>query len=248
MRRFIVVGQKALASPEFSLDDLPGTSGRLDVLLRCLRAALLVSHGVRSDTVVYLVLLGGPRAPRTIRVDGRSAEYVRPDERSLAVTIEKALARPAGSNGFGSPVRGVAVAEGGVDAVIADLGPFTPYVLDERAEDVRGASLDLRRARSLRGRSPRLRRVDARLAESPRGSGHRRRPDERARGRRHRRHGQRDGPARGSTAVIERPELSERHRRRGHEEAEDAEDGHHPGGHELPHPQEGRDEAAGEGQ
>ena len=41
-RRFVVIGQQASASPDFSLLDLPGTSGRLDVLLRCLRAALLV--------------------------------------------------------------------------------------------------------------------------------------------------------------------------------------------------------------
>ena len=82
MRRFVVIGQTATASGDFSLEDLPSTSGRLDVLLRCVRAALLVSHGLRRDTVVYLVLLGGPLAPRTVRVDGAIATYVRPDERS----------------------------------------------------------------------------------------------------------------------------------------------------------------------
>ena len=94
-RRFVIVGQKATASPEFSLTDIPGTSGRLDVLLRCLRAALLVSHGLRRDTVVYLVLLGGPLAPRVLRVDGRHVRFIRPDERMLAITVQKALARSA---------------------------------------------------------------------------------------------------------------------------------------------------------
>src|SRR5262245_20269818 len=92
MRRFVVVGQKASASPDFSLDDLPATSGRLDVLLRCLRAALLVSHGLREDTIVYLVLQGGPRAPRALRIEGAAARFVRPDERSLAVLVKKVLA------------------------------------------------------------------------------------------------------------------------------------------------------------
>src|SRR5260370_886010 len=64
VRRFVVIGQQASASNDFSLDDLPGSSGRLDVLLRCVRAALLVSHGLRRDVVVYLVLLGGRHAPR----------------------------------------------------------------------------------------------------------------------------------------------------------------------------------------
>ena len=80
-RRFVVIGQKAIASPDFSLLDIAGTSGRIDILLRCLRSALLVSHGLRRDTVVYLVLCGGALAPRVLRVDGRHIRFVRPDER-----------------------------------------------------------------------------------------------------------------------------------------------------------------------
>src|SRR5215207_1855813 len=100
MRRFVVIGQRATASPEFSLLDIPGTSGRLDVLLRCVRAALLVSHGLRRDVVVYLVLQGGPRAPRTVRIDGATARFVRPDERSLATLVQKSLAAAPDGTGF----------------------------------------------------------------------------------------------------------------------------------------------------
>ena len=70
---------------------MPSTSGRLDVLLRSIRAAFLVSHGLRRDVVVYLVLCAGPRAPRVLRIDGRSAKFLRPDERSLAVLLQKSL-------------------------------------------------------------------------------------------------------------------------------------------------------------
>ena len=145
MRRFIVIGRDATASGDFSLDDLPGSSGRLDVLLRCVRAALLVSHGVRRDTVIYLVLGGGPLAPRAIRVDGATSEYLRPDERSLAGMIRNLLGRPRREvgAGFGPSTRGIAVAEAGLDAVLADLGPCTPYVLEEGAADLRAAPLDL---------------------------------------------------------------------------------------------------------
>jgi tRNA (pseudouridine54-N1)-methyltransferase len=101
-RRFVVIGQKALASPEFLLDDLAGTSGRLDVLVRSLRAALLVSHGVRRDTIVYLVLLGGARAPRTIRIEGAEARFLRPEERSLATLVKKVLAAPVDERAAGS--------------------------------------------------------------------------------------------------------------------------------------------------
>lgn len=145
-RRFVIIGQKATASPEFSLLDLPGTSGRLDVLLRCLRSALLVSHGLRRDTIVYLVLLGGPRAPRVLRVDGSEIRFVRPDERALALLVQKALARatPPAEVGAFVPIRpGLAVASGGLEAVIADLGSSAAasYILEENGRDVRAGTL-----------------------------------------------------------------------------------------------------------
>ena len=145
-RRFVIIGQKATASPDFSLLDLPGTSGRLDVLLRCLRAALLVSHGLRRDTIVYLVLLGGKDAPRVLRVDGSAIRFVRPDERALALLVQKALARelpPAEPGAFVEIRPGLARAAGGLDAVLADLGPraVTAYVLEEHGRDVRKGPL-----------------------------------------------------------------------------------------------------------
>jgi tRNA (pseudouridine54-N1)-methyltransferase len=142
-RRFVVIGQTATASPDFLLDDLPGSSGRLDVLLRCVRAALLVSHGVRRDAAIYLVLGGGPRAPRTVKIDGATAEYLRQDERSLAGTLKKMLAYVEDTDAFDAPTRGIAIARGGLDVVLADLGAFTPYVLDESGADVRTATLDV---------------------------------------------------------------------------------------------------------
>jgi tRNA (pseudouridine54-N1)-methyltransferase len=148
-RRFVIVGQKATASPSFSLVDIAGTSGRLDILLRCLRSALLVSHGLRRNTIVYLVLLGGELAPRVLRVDGRHVRFIRPDERMLAILVQKALARssPDAEPGVFVEIRpGLAVARGGVDAVLADLGAdatnaVATYVLEEDARDLRDGPL-----------------------------------------------------------------------------------------------------------
>ncbi len=161
-RRFVIIGQKATASPDFSLVDIAGTSGRLDILLRCLRSALLVSHGLRRDTIVYLVLLGGVLAPRVLRVDGRYVRFIRPDERMLAILVQKALARssPDAEPGVFVELRpGLAVARGGVDAVLGDLGlggdvglggglgpssapkVAATYVLEEDARDLRDGPL-----------------------------------------------------------------------------------------------------------
>jgi tRNA (pseudouridine54-N1)-methyltransferase len=139
VRRFVVICPEATASDDFLLDDLPGTSGRLDVGLRCMRAALLFSHGIRRDVVVYVVLGGGPRAPRVVRVSGAAARFVRPDERSLALLAKKVLASrvDTAAGGFVDVRPGVALASGGLEQVIADLGGATAYVLEESAPDIR---------------------------------------------------------------------------------------------------------------
>lgn len=136
-----MIGRNASASGEYAIEDLPGSSGRTDVLLRCIRAALLCSHGIRRDVRVYLVLCGGAKAPRTVRVDGQTARFVRPDERSLALLVKKTLARaPEGTTPHFVEIKpGVAVANGGLPCVMADVGPVARYVLEEDAPDLRGA-------------------------------------------------------------------------------------------------------------
>jgi tRNA (pseudouridine54-N1)-methyltransferase len=142
-RRIVVVGQQARGSPDFLLNDLAGTSGRLDVLVRCVRAALLVSHGLRHDTVVYLVLLGEPRSPKTLRFDGATARFIRPEERSLATLAQKLLAAGREGPGFVTMRPGIAIAHEGLSAVLAELGSATPYVLEEGGPDIRGAAVEL---------------------------------------------------------------------------------------------------------
>ncbi|MGH7271528.1 MAG: tRNA (pseudouridine(54)-N(1))-methyltransferase TrmY [Polyangiaceae bacterium] len=140
LRRFVVIGQLANASGDFLLDDLPGTSGRLDILLRCVRAAMLFSHGIRHNAAVYLVLGGGPHAPRVLRMDGATARFVRPDERSLALLAKKMLSSrvDATTSGFVEVRPGIAVSRGGLDDVLIDVGTCTPYLLEEGAPDIRG--------------------------------------------------------------------------------------------------------------
>jgi tRNA (pseudouridine54-N1)-methyltransferase len=139
MRSFVVLGQTALASDDFALDDLPSTSGRIDVLLRCVRAAVLFSHGIRHDVVVYLVLGGGGRAPRVLRLRGADAKFVRPDERSLATLVKKVLAtRVDGyASGFVDVRPGIAIASGGLKLVLLDVEGSAMYVLEEGASDLR---------------------------------------------------------------------------------------------------------------
>jgi tRNA (pseudouridine54-N1)-methyltransferase len=87
MRQFVIVGHDAPTTPEFSLDDLAGAAGRLDVLCRCVSAALFLSHDIREDVRVHLVL----GDEYTITIDGSSVRRLNPDERSTAALLRKAL-------------------------------------------------------------------------------------------------------------------------------------------------------------
>ena len=70
MRRFVVVGHKATSSGNFKLEDMAGGAGRLDILIRCINSAFFLSHSIRKDVEIYLVVLGGEDAPKTIRIVG----------------------------------------------------------------------------------------------------------------------------------------------------------------------------------
>lgn len=116
MRQFLVLGHDAPVTPEFPLDDLPGAAGRLDVLCRCVTAALLISHDIRRDVRVWLVL----RDRLTIRFEGASIKRLNPDERSTAALIRHALeaAEEAVGHLEVESTPGVHVSNRGLDAIL----------------------------------------------------------------------------------------------------------------------------------
>ena len=93
-RRFAIIGHLAPSSGKLNLNDLAGGSGRIDVLVRAVNAALFVSHGIRHDTDITLHLCGGPGPDRRIWFNGETLSGVRPDERSIAGQIKAILKRP----------------------------------------------------------------------------------------------------------------------------------------------------------
>src|SRR3990172_7644447 len=94
MKEFIIIGHRAVTTT-FSLNDLPGAAGRMDILCRCINAALFLSHDLRRDVRVYLMLKGQPAPSKIIRFDGKDVRYLNPDERSAASLIRKALEKNA---------------------------------------------------------------------------------------------------------------------------------------------------------
>jgi len=87
MRRFLILGHRVPLDGEFTLNDLPGAAGRLDLLCRALGASLFVSHGMRRDVETILVLQNAVQ----IRVVGETVKRLNPDERSTGALLKRAL-------------------------------------------------------------------------------------------------------------------------------------------------------------
>ena len=95
MRQFVVHGHDAPTDADFSLDDVAGGAGRLDVLCRCVDAAFFLSHGLREDVRVHLVFADAV----TVRLDGAKVRALNPGERAVAGLLRKALGRAADAVG-----------------------------------------------------------------------------------------------------------------------------------------------------
>ncbi|MHC1626415.1 MAG: tRNA (pseudouridine(54)-N(1))-methyltransferase TrmY [Methanoculleaceae archaeon] len=136
MVHFAIVGHRAVSDGRFSLDDLPGSGGRMDVLCRAVNSALLLSHSIRRDVDCYLILCGGPAPEKTILIRGAAVRHLNPDERSTAALIRKACTIRCGREFMGS-TPGIFVRQGGLDRL---LGEGEWAVLDEGGMDIRKAA------------------------------------------------------------------------------------------------------------
>ena len=88
MRQFVVIGHDAPTDPDaVSLSDIPG-AGRLDLLCRCVSAGVFLSHGIREDVRVHLVVAD----ELTVTFDADTLRHLHPDERNVAARVRDAFA------------------------------------------------------------------------------------------------------------------------------------------------------------
>ncbi|AFK22922.1 tRNA (pseudouridine(54)-N(1))-methyltransferase TrmY [Pyrococcus sp. ST04] len=141
MRVFIIKANEAHTDYDFSLKDLPGTSGRIDLICRSLNAAFHLSHSFRKNVRVYVTFLGPPDPPKTIRFEGPRIipRLLNPDEISTAKIIGKAL--KAGRE-LNSPTKevevfpGVFVSRMTFEDVVRRNVRMNLYVLEEGGKDI----------------------------------------------------------------------------------------------------------------
>jgi len=131
MKQFILYARKAVTSPDFSLDDLPGSGGRMDLVARCVCSALWISHDLRRDSCIHVVACGSPNPPVVISFYGNRLRGVSPDERNIAAWIKKTLARKRKNPGIN--IRKLSFQQL-VEELASEGNIF--YVLHEKGRDI----------------------------------------------------------------------------------------------------------------
>jgi tRNA (pseudouridine54-N1)-methyltransferase len=126
-RNFIIIAHRARSDDRISLNDLCGASGRWDGVARSINAALHLSHGMRRDTSIHILLLGPEDQPKLLTVNGESVRYLNPDERASSALMKKCLKSPlgkeTGSISFPSP--GITLTRIDLDGLLSSLpGPL----------------------------------------------------------------------------------------------------------------------------
>ncbi len=135
-RGFLIVGNKAVTKP-FSLNDLAGSAGRMDILCRFIAQALFISHGIRKNVEVYLLLLGEPEPPKAIKIVGKEVKTMAPDERNIAGLIRKALKIECNKN-WKRSTSGIYISKKNLKELLDELANRYKIVyLKETGKDIR---------------------------------------------------------------------------------------------------------------
>jgi tRNA (pseudouridine54-N1)-methyltransferase len=138
MRTFVLYARKARTDSKFRLDDLV-SAGRMDLVCRCITSALWLSHNVREDTRIFVVLNGPTKPPVTICFQGSKLSKVYVDESTNAKWIKKLLSMKFGKEWL--EVEGAKIARKSFQEVLSELNGKI-YVLHEKGEFIDNVKIE----------------------------------------------------------------------------------------------------------
>jgi tRNA (pseudouridine54-N1)-methyltransferase len=141
MRTFILFARKARSDSNFSIEDLPGSGGRMDLVARCITAALWLSHNIRDDARIYVVLNGPGNPPVTVCFDGSKIQKVSTDERATAMWIKKMLEEKFDKE-WHTTYNGIMVARKSFQDIVKELKDSKFYVLHENGESIGNVKIE----------------------------------------------------------------------------------------------------------
>ncbi len=138
-RIFVLIANKAVTS-KFNLNDLAGSAGRMDIVCRFISQSLFISHGIRRNVAVYVVLKGPPDPCKTLKISGNEVRYLSPDERNIAGMINKALSAEVDRE-WNKVSHGVYISRMDLASLLERIGNRNIYYLKESGEDISGMKI-----------------------------------------------------------------------------------------------------------
>lgn len=99
IRAFLLKASEGRTAPDFSLKSLAGSGGRMDLICRCIIAALATPGGADRDSEICIILEGPPNPPLSITFSGAEAERAPEGEAEAGEMVAKAM--------LGDPPKGV---------------------------------------------------------------------------------------------------------------------------------------------
>lgn len=141
MREFILRARTAKTG-DFDVSDLP-SAGRMDIVCNSVSNALNIANKLRKDTVMHVVLEGSPEPPKIASFHGDSITGMLWDEKSIGLTIKKALLKTKGQSGKIKISDGLFVEKKSFEALVKEKfseGKQVVY-LHQKGKDIREAEL-----------------------------------------------------------------------------------------------------------
>jgi len=134
MRTFVLYS-RARSDGNFKPADLSGSGRRMDLVCRCVTAAIWLSHKLRQD-VEFIASLNGPaKPPAAVRFFGGNLRRLSPDERSVGAWLKKALSAKRSSE-WASLWNGIGYCSKSFQALIDELADRPIYVLHEKGQPI----------------------------------------------------------------------------------------------------------------
>ncbi len=137
-RVFVVHASKARGDGKFTLKDLPGSGGRMDIVARCINSSFFLSDDIRKNVVLYLILEGG-RYPVLVMMKGSDIRNLNPDERTTGALIRHALLKTPGDD-WKEVLPGISTKKGNFNVLFTELDLDDFSVLDVEGEPVEGGT------------------------------------------------------------------------------------------------------------
>lgn len=145
LRSFILKASEGRTAPDFSIRSLAGSGGRMDLVCRCIIAALLSPDpdGIDRGCRITVVLEGPPDPPLSVEFDGARMDRAPEGEVEAAEMLVAAMR--------GRAPRGVSASREGFESVVRRHSKegFSLYYLHEDGEDFAKAEYGERAAFAL---------------------------------------------------------------------------------------------------